>query len=1056
MGKTEVTQQSQSEERKSEGGSTGEHAGGAGLAQLQATLRPSTPPADVANLIIAHPADRASIVAYLQKTAGNGYTSQVLAAMPTAGARFATREIEAASKHDLEQRMVAEGVGAQLSPTSAPAVPADAATRTVASNAKVLQAATALADTAQNYQTALNSKLLPSYLKARDALDTRAVVDLGYSIITTLDVAHASIEALDDEIKPFRAHSDVGADVATDELAQAQQLDVLRTRKQLVGGLMPTIDLAVVTALTPTVFRGVAVTGEAVAPIAKSGALRDQVSDELVRTLSVLGLVAELEKQFSAPGAFADESKRGVARMQIGSFRHRPINLAFLRSALSSVGLWQHLATAESQPSPTAPSVLGAEASGVSALDATMADTKKQAKQTGWLTDTGHFDFELVRSEIQLGSSESIFDVYETIMTAPADGRAALLHQLQQAHLFDPFLSKLPWKFTKELHDGLPQGYGELKTALQSYFLVEGKYGKRLEEPEYHAPSLTKTIRDGGKQLGSVGETVVDALDDVYNILTLGFHHSYGDAHDKHAEGEITDEQYSTALKQITARTTVGMAIMMATAGLGRAAPAVMSGGGGAGVAGATTSAAVEGATFAGTEVAALDATDLATGAKREPASLKDYLKAAALGGVMGAAIGGATSALTGRTAAKYLPTEAQTRGQRLAAENPELASVFDQLGGAGRGATVDIRVRADQIDLLAERGMLDVESADRLRAAIATGTDASASVRIRQELNRPGVIDDGPVIDVGDAHSRPASKSVHAKHGDGESDEVVRDLGQPGGKQDVWSPEKRKQLVKSSALNLRRDGQRLLKGNDESLAIGKKLMSEGDGHAILDCLAAGDASALNDLGVKDVPEGFDTTLHEFALVEARDAYVVVMGGHTKVNIPKGTRVVGHTHPRSAELTADGVTKHVDFALQTSRRAPRCSGHLRTDRRESEDQQRRQLRSPAISSRHRRRGRWRRPDASHAVRSRRWWAHHESRSGRRTPRECPDVGHPSPQKRGRWSNEDVRSPTEGARRKRHSVDRKGLGPATSNTMLEFDRLFFKPPPEIGNLAGGEP
>jgi len=123
---------------------------------------------------------------------------------------------------------------------------------------------------------------------------------------------------------------------------------------------------------------------------------------------------------------------------------------------------------------------------------------------------------------------------------------------------------------------------------------------------------------------------------------------------------------------------------------------------------------------------------------------------------------------------------------------------------------------------------------------------------------------------------------------------------------------EQRSELVRTKDLNPRRDGQRLAaKASDDTLAIGKKLTSESEGQAILSRLAAGDASALTDIGVKDLPDGYNPALREFALLETRDGYIIVTGGRRSVGIPPGTRLLGHTHPESLDI--DGHERMIDL-----------------------------------------------------------------------------------------------------------------------------------------------
>jgi hypothetical protein len=229
----------------------------------------------------------------------------------------------------------------------------------------------------------------------------------------------------------------------------------------------------------------------------------------------------------------------------------------------------------------------------------------------------------------------------------------------------------------------------------------------------------------------------------------------------------ITDDEYQTQLRQITTRTTVGMAIMMATAGYGRAAmgaqaagasaPVMMGVGGGRSVAQTALATGVEGATFATTEMFALDTTDMITGAKTEYSSATDYLKAAIIGGGFGAAVGGTTSYLTSRTMSRYMSGTAMTRGQSLAAKNPTLAPLLDAFQGVEQGATVSMRMTAAQADALAEAGLINRATHKALRVALAEHGEIEATFRVTADLKAP--VPEGTPTPTGEAfdlHTAP------------------------------------------------------------------------------------------------------------------------------------------------------------------------------------------------------------------------------------------------------------------------------------------------------------
>jgi hypothetical protein len=163
----------------------------------------------------------------------------------------------------------------------------------------------------------------------------------------------------------------------------------------------------------------------------------------------------------------------------------------------------------------------------------------------------------------------------------------------------------------------------------------------------------------------------------------------------------------------------------------------------------------VEGATYNTVNLAVMDAADAATGARHQASSLEEYLATAAFGGGLGSSFGAATAALTGGVASRYLPSGQQTRAQRLAIVYPQLAPVFDQLAGVGHGASVEIRILQQQIDLLVERGLIDPTSANKLRAI---GGDARAVVRVAAPLNQPVVPQDALAFEVRTAYRESAA----------------------------------------------------------------------------------------------------------------------------------------------------------------------------------------------------------------------------------------------------------------------------------------------------------
>jgi len=96
---------------------------------------------------------------------------------------------------------------------------------------------------------------------------------------------------------------------------------------------------------------------------------------------------------------------------------------------------------------------------------------------------------------------------------------------------------------------------------------------------------------------------------------------------------------------------------------------------------------------------------------------------------------------------------------------------------------------------------------------------------------------------------------------------------------------------------------------------IGRKLQTASEGHDLVARLARGDASALKQLGIDDAPRTLDTTGREWALIEARDGFVIVVGRYGKAELPAGTRALAHSHPGTTPAHPLGAGEHLTIDL---------------------------------------------------------------------------------------------------------------------------------------------
>jgi hypothetical protein len=101
----------------------------------------------------------------------------------------------------------------------------------------------------------------------------------------------------------------------------------------------------------------------------------------------------------------------------------------------------------------------------------------------------------------------------------------------------------------------------------------------------------------------------------------------------------------------------------------------------------------------------------------------------------------------------------------------------------------------------------------------------------------------------------------------------------------------------KMNALTSWKDVEAAFRKGEASVAIGTKVKSEAEGHAILQRLATGDARALEAIGVKNVPLAMDSSLREWALVQGRDGFAIYAGKYASVALPNDVRVLAHNHP---------------------------------------------------------------------------------------------------------------------------------------------------------------
>ena len=490
------------------------------------------------------------------------------------------------------------------------------------------------ADSARTSAAEIMNGLVPAYIAARDGRDASAVGELGGALIGALSRFHGAQLALHELLARVPRQSVAGGTIEGD-LDQASIQREAATEVHAFSAMSPLLDSLVASTLTPHRFNGHEVAGAAVVvDLANFPASQraNRLAGELDRTIRMLVLYADLKAKILESKKGLDRQNLDAARAAIGPWASRPLDLAFLRAVLGPI--WNVLDATATGPMDAKPTDL-------------LATASKQAQHTGWLGDVGKLDIDEACNELRMGGRQSSEFVIRELYTADPDTRARLLMQIKERGLLDALCSAVGWRDIKDLHDSLGPGFGEIKHALQAYFIGSGKYGPSLgSEWENHDSSLHSAVA----RLGGAGRVINFALD----IGTFGFNSSYGKALDDRSEGLTSEAEASRAKVNTVNRTAAIAMVSMVTGGL---AEKFVRGG-----AGAVSTARAMGAGAAGGSVGAVgalgasDAYNVYVSHEQEQfSSPEEYAKAAILGGVIGGGLGGLTNRLS-RGSAKYLP----------------------------------------------------------------------------------------------------------------------------------------------------------------------------------------------------------------------------------------------------------------------------------------------------------------------------------------------------------------------------------------------------------------
>lgn len=561
---------------------------------------------------------------------------------------------------------------------------------------------------------AITTTLIPAYVAARDARDVDAVSEIGGRLVGSF-IRMNSAKAAVAQMRAITPHKSIQGSDADQDVQNFQRQQYVDNHAAELDQKVSQATILAMVAMVPHQYQGKEVAGVAPLPVTNGPPeeLRARLVGELDRTREILidiqtinGLIAGKDRSNEphGHGSMIDRGPLDRARSLIWRWSSRPIDLAFMKAALGpSWNILEATAPAHSKPSD--------------ALD----EATKQAKHTGWLGDTGEFTIDDAQLWINLGGVDNVAIVLRKLYTTDPDTRARLLVQMKQRNLLHKFCSTFGWEPIKELHDSLGSGHGEIKSDLQRYFIGgKDKWGPSLgSEWESHNNSVHHHVG----RLGIAG----DILNFVFDLATFGVNSNYGKLRDAHTSGQMSDEDYSSAKKNLAAHTSAVAIASLLTGGL--ADKVVRGGAATVSTARAIGAGAAGGSAGAVGGLAAGDIYNMATGQQEGFSSIEDYMTTAMVGGAFGGGMGAVTKGLSARFK-KFFGKKALD-GDEAAASTVSSASVIKnpRIANAASKAGIDGTTLSEP-----QLGMLEASE-----AAIASG-EVRAAVKIGDDLVASGV----------------------------------------------------------------------------------------------------------------------------------------------------------------------------------------------------------------------------------------------------------------------------------------------------------------------------
>lgn len=582
-----------------------------------------------------------------------------------------------------------------------------------------------------------------AFAAARDRLDADATAQLGPSIAIQLHAAHG-------------VHSQTGAIVnprggqpATLDTDRAADLGRLTPRWALLGALLPLAVEKATAELGPHRFAGRAVTAGADAHAGRDlGRAIHALRGEVAETVELLRIASEIRDQWIASEGMPSADLERAIGAQLAALLSRPVRFAFVKAALASLGLWQHLAPYAAPKAQRDPSSFGGILANSTAEPRTVADLDDaadlQTRQVGPMVDLGGFDqataIELLRADtsftylddghtIVSRSSKNARQVLAMLQGLDARARSAVLEHFRRADVLDLFCGGLPPNAVRALDGELAAGFGQVRGILGPYYMHRGTADHSLGG-----------ILDDIPVIGG-------ALESVTNAATFGFLRSHDASYRAQRRGDLTTEEHAANTGDAAVRS--GAALALSTVG-GAAGASFAKGLAGAvlGEAAGTTFGRIATTTATGIgggavgNVGARAGADLADG---RLSSLEDYghdaLVGAAVGGVIGTGAGVAGEAAPALAAA--MPAAARSRVAQLAKRFPSLPPDGPIIQGLAdlserAGATVGAAARTSIVRVIATPAQLaDALAAGAVRVGD-LGADALRSIGV-DIGNHPG-----------------------------------------------------------------------------------------------------------------------------------------------------------------------------------------------------------------------------------------------------------------------------------------------------------------------------